>query len=786
MGLVKIHRKKSIWYFSQLLLAVLLFFSLVPLPNPLFEKPFVTTLYGDDGTLLSASIAADEQWRFPESDTVPERIKVAITLLEDEYFYSHPGINPISLFRAARQNINAGKVVSGGSTITMQAIRMSMGNQPRTYLQKILELFGALKAEMIFSKEEILKDYVDYAPFGGNIVGIKAASHRYFGRPPERLSWAESATLAVLPNNPAMIFPGKNQETLLKKRNQLLDKIHSRGYLDDNELFLAKEENVPQRWRPMPDMAYHLLHCAIKDGLQGKEVKSTLDPGLQAMAQQKVDRYSKRMAMNEIHNAAALIIEIETGETKAYIGNTTNPGDHGSHVDIITSPRSPGSLLKPFLYALTLDDGLISPEQLLPDIPLFYKGFSPANFDKKFRGAIHADDALVSSLNVPFVHLLITYGHEKFHQKLNEIGFSTLNKPASHYGLSMILGGAEATLWDLSNAYAGMSRALSRFTKRPYKSGYSNLDYRENRYLAAQPTQDQKLNSDGVIRAPSIHHALTAMRKLNRPYEETGWEMFDSSQEIAWKTGTSYGFRDGWAIGINGKYLVGVWIGNADGEGRPGLTGVSTAAPLMFDLFDLLSHPIIPQEVFGAPVEICVKSGMIASNNCPEKKSQHLMDYLLYTRQCNLHQLIHLDKDEKFQVNSSCYPVDQMIEKTWFILPPVQSWYYKKYHPKYEKLPPFLPSCVTTSSNQLFDLVYPNKDTKVIIPNEQDGQMGLVIFEAAHENKASTIYWHLDKEYLGSTTGSHQIGVQPVKGDHTLTLIDDSGNELQRRFSVIN
>ncbi len=786
MGFALIHMKKMIWYTSQFVLAMLLFFSVVPLPNPLFNKPFVTTLYGDDGTLLSASIAEDEQWRFPESDSIPERIRVAITLLEDEYFYSHPGVNPVSLVRATQQNIRAGRVVSGGSTITMQAIRMSMGNQPRTYAQKVMEILAALKAEMIFSKKEILQNYVDYAPFGGNIVGIKAASYRYFGRPPERLSWAEAATLAILPNNPAMIFPGKNQEILIKKRNVLLDKIHSRGYFDDNELFLAMEERVPEKWKSMPDKAYHLLYRGIQDGYKGKEIKTTLDPVLQTIVQQKIDRYSHRMAMNEIHNAAALIIEIETGKTRAYIGNTSNPGDHGSHVDIITSPRSPGSLLKPFLYAMALDDGLISPGQLLPDIPLFYKGFAPANFDKKFRGAIHADEALVSSLNVPFVHLLIEYGHEKFHQKLNEIGFSTLNRPASHYGLSIILGGGEATLWDLSNAYAGMSRALTRFTKRPYKSGYSNQDYLENRYLAILPVDDQKLVSDGVIRAPSIHHAFSAMRKLNRPYEETGWEMFNSSQEIAWKTGTSYGFRDGWAIGINGKYLVGVWIGNADGEGRPGLTGVSAAAPLMFDLFDLLSNSMMPKETFGAPAKICTGSGMIASSICPEKRSEYLADYLLQTRQCNLHQEIHLDESEKFQVNSSCYPVDQMKEKSWFILPPVQSWYYKKYHPKYEKLPPFMSSCDAADGNPLFDLVYPNKDTKVIVPNVQNGQMGHIIFEAAHEDKAATIYWHLDKEYLGYTSGLHQIGVQPLKGDHILTLIDDSGNELQRQFSVIN
>ncbi|XOV93757.1 MAG: penicillin-binding protein 1C [Bacteroidota bacterium] len=772
---------------SHLILVILFFFAVVPLPNPLFDKPYVTTLYGNEGKLLSATIATDEQWRFPESDSIPNKIKIAFQLLEDEYFEFHPGVNPISLMRAFRQNAEAGKVVSGGSTITMQMVRMAMGNQPRTYSQKIIEILAALKTEIIFSKQTILQKYVDNAPFGGNIVGIKAASWRYFGRPPENLSWAETTTLAILPNNPSMIFPGKNQELLVQKRNALLKKISSKGLLDKDELFLAMEEPVPQQWLPFPDIAYHLLHRGIKDGLRGTEIKTTLDSRLQALVKNKVDRYSQRLSLNEIQNAAALVIEIETGETKAYIGNTDNPGDNGSHVDIITSRRSPGSLLKPFLYALALDDGLISPEQLLPDIPLFHKGFAPTNFDKKFRGAIHADDALVSSLNVPFVHLLIDYGFEKFHQKLKEIGFKSLDKPANHYGLSIILGGGETSLWELGNAYSGMYRALTHFTNRPYNSGYSSNDYSENHYLDDnRSAYSDKLNKDGLIRAPSIQFTISAMSKLNRPFEEAGWEMFNSSQAIAWKTGTSYGFRDGWAIGINGKYLVGVWTGNADGEGRPGLTGVSAAAPLMFDLFDLLEGPGITNEIFGFESKICVESGMLASKICPNTKSESMADYLQYTQQCNYHQLINLDQEGDFQVNSRCYPVNQMNVSPWFILPPVQSWYYKKYHPKFKNLPPVRSECNIVDNKPLFDLVYPNKNTKVIVPNEQDGKLGQVIFEAAHENSQSTIYWHLDKEYLGSTTGSHQMGVQPFKGDHILTLIDESGNEIQQRFSVIN
>jgi penicillin-binding protein 1C len=759
----------------------------VPLPRALFEAPLSTTLRVSNGELLSASIAQDGQWRFPASDSIPFRFATAIRFFEDEDFYAHPGIDPAALVRAAYLNIRAGRVVSGGSTISMQTMRLAYGNAPRTYLQKMMEMTATLKLELLYSKKDILKLYADHCPFGGNIVGINAASWRYFGRPPEKLSWAESAALAILPNNPGSIFPGKNQEQFLKKRNRLLDKLYANGYLDTDELLLSKDEPLPLKVKPLPDVGYHLLHRSMEEGYFGKNVVSTLDAALQREVSRRVNDYSAQMKANQVHNAAAVVIEISSGNTLAYVGNTSNEGDHGQHVDIVTAQRSPGSLLKPVLYAASLDEGLILPRQLLPDIPVFYKGFSPKNFDKTYRGAVPADEALAASLNVPFVHLLIGYGYERFHQKLKDMGMRSLNQPAGHYGLSIILGGAETSLWELTAIYAGMVRAYSNLPGRPYRKGYAKADYHPNRYVAdANNEEEVALEDDGFLRAPSIGYALQAMQEVRRPTEEAGWQMFRSSRPIAWKTGTSFGFRDGWAIGMNSRYLVGVWLGNADGEGRPGLTGVQAAAPLMFDLFDLLQGDASFDEVYGSPVALCAQSGMLATEQCPPAKTTlNLPDYMSSGRSCAFHQLVHLDSDEKFQVNSSCYEVARMKTVTRFVLPPVQGWYYRRYHPAYQNLPPFRDQCTSSEKQKLLALIYPAQYTRVHIPVEQDGVPGSAIFEATHENNSAKLYWHLDEEYLGVTERHHQMAIRARAGKHVITLVDDAGNELRQGFEVV-
>ncbi len=787
MNVLKLGAKLKTWK-KAVLSSIILFFLLVflaPLPSPVFNTPHTTTIYASNGQLLSASIASDQQWRFPASDSIPYKFRTAIRIYEDEYFYYHFGVNPISIARAVWQNSKAGKIISGGSTLTMQTIRMAYGNKPRTYGQKIIELFAAVKMELFYSKSKILKTYADNAPYGGNIVGISAASYRYFGRAPHQLSWAETASLAVLPNNPSSIYPGKNEEKFLKKRNQLLSKLFDKGIIDKDDLFLAKQEPLPQKVKPLPNIAYHLLHRKMSEGKTGWAINTTIDVHLQNRTVNLVNAYSKRWAGNQVHNAAAIIVEIESGNVQAYVGNSASSGENGQYVDIITSLRSPGSLLKPILYAAALDDGLIMPNQLLPDIPLFYRGFAPRNFDKKFRGAVPANQALTSSLNVPFVHLLIDYGYEKFHRKLQKMGMASLNKPANHYGLSLILGGAETTLDELTSMYAGMARSYVRFLQRPINKGYSLNDYLQNRSDISLSLPKEHLEKHGHLTAPSLGFTFRAMQQLNRPDQEAGWQQFNSAKPIAWKTGTSYGFRDGWAIGITNKHVIGVWMGNADGEGRPGLTGVQAAAPLLFQLLELLPGDANFNQPFGAPQKICALSGMRASSLCEEAFSMSIPNYLESTPTCSYHQILHLDKKGIFQVTSDCYDISSIKNTPWFILPPVQAWYYQKYHPAY-RAPSLAPECKGENQPNTFELIYPRQFTKIYIPVEQDGNRGFAIFEAAHQDKNATLYWHLDNTYLALTEGNHQMSIKATKGHHLLTIVDSNGNELRRNFEVIN
>lgn len=796
MTIIEFSENSLKWYQSRpfvirlpILLVSVFVVSLVfiPLPEPIFDQPYATVLRAADGKLLATSIAPDEQWRFAPSDSIPDKFKTTILLYEDEYFYRHPGVNPVSLARAISQNIRAGKVISGGSTLSMQVMRMALGNQKRTYAQKAFEIMLSFKLELLYSKSTILKLYADHAPFGANIVGLNAASWRYYGRDPGQLSWAEMATLAVLPNDPTNIFPGKNNEALISKRDRLLEKLHKRGYLDSDELLLSKHEPLPKRLKKIPYVAPHLLHRVAKEGMAGQEVISTLNYTLQERSKDILVRHSQQLAGNEIHNAAVLILDIRTGHTLAYHGNTNNPGTHGQHVDVITAQRSPGSLLKPFLYAASIDEGLILPQQLLPDIPLFYQGFAPKNFDKAFRGAVPANQALSSSLNVPFVHLLIDYGYERFHQKLQQLGFRSFHQPAAHYGLSIILGGAETSLWEISSVYASMARTLQRYIERPFRQGYSTQDYHPNFYLRPTEEKTASLSQDGPLRVASIQYTLEAMRQLRRPENQMGWQYFDQATDISWKTGTSYGFRDAWAIGFNQNYLVGVWVGNADGEGRPGLTGVSAAAPLLFDMFDILPNETNELPQFGTTVSTCYESGMLASAHCPNSTKISLTSEMQAQGvRCTYHRRLHLDQEKQHQVNSSCYPVEDIATTYQFVLPPTQAWYYKKYHPNYKGLPPMASGCQDGGEDLNFDLIYPRQFTKVFIPKEQDGQLGQAIFEAAHQDKNATIHWHVDNQYLGSTSIQHQMGIQAEEGRHLLTLIDQFGREVKQRFEVVN
>lgn len=758
---------------------------IILLNKPLFNDPFSTVIMDRSGRLMGARAANDGQWRFQSRNEVPEKVKWATLAFEDRYFYWHPGVNPVSFFKAALRNMKAGTIVSGGSTITMQTIRLSRKGKPRNLWEKAIESIMATRLELSYSKEEILALYLSHAPYGGNVVGIEAASWRYFGIAGKDLSWAEAATLAVLPNSPSLVHPGRNREILLRKRNRLLARLCRLNRIDSTTLKLSLAENIPERPSAMPRLAPHLLDRCCREH-EGEVVNTTLSASLQEQASAIVEQHHIKLKYNEINNIAAVILEVETGNILAYIGNTMNliASAHGNEVDVVTAPRSTGSLLKPLLYAAMLDDGKILPESLVPDIPVNLGGFSPQNFSGQFEGAIPASKALSRSLNVPAVELLRKYGVQRFHHLLRDLGMHTVMNSADYYGLSLILGGAEGTLEEMSNIYASLSRVLNHYGKTQM---YYPEDYRQPGYFSDKEHEKSKGSEQhGYLSAAAIWFAYQAMIEVNRPDEEAGWSRFLSARKIAWKTGTSFGYRDGWAIGTSANYVVGVWAGNADGEGRPGLTGIGAAAPVMFDLFNLLPD----SEGFTAPTDelvtasICQTSGYLAGENCPDQKEMKVPVSGLKSPLCDFHRVVHLTEDGQYRVTGNCYPVSKMQHLSWFVLPPVQEWYYKKHHADYKPLPPYHGNCQPDSQRSM-DLIYPREEVQIFVPKALDGSKGRVVFEAVHTDQQASIFWHLDDQFVAATRYIHQVELLPEAGKHRLILVDEKGEELIRTFEVV-
>ena len=732
--------------------------------------------------MLGARIANDQQWRFPTSDSIPDKYKTCLIEFEDRHFNRHWGVNPLALARAIKQNISSGRIVSGASTITMQTIRLSR-KESRTFGEKFIEMILATRLEFSYSKDEILNLYASHAPMGGNVVGIEAASWRYFGHQAATLSWAEAATLAVLPNSPTLMHFGKNRDKLLTKRNRLLEVLYQREILDKVDYELAASEPLPFQPHPLPQVAPHLVTRLYKEQ-GGKHITATIDKSQQERMESVLSRWNAEFSQNGIKNIAAIVFDVEKNEVVAYCGNVDfEKSTSANQVDVIQAPRSTGSILKPFLYCAMLQEGELLPDQLLPDVPINLNGFAPKNFSLQYDGAAHASEALARSLNVPFVVSLRKYSVPKFYNLLKRAGMTTLNRTADNYGLSLILGGAEGKLWDISTMYLQMAQQLNTYNQegRYYDMKQPSYIFNEN-----NNEKGDRIPAP-LFSAGAIWQTFEALTNVNRP-EEIDWRSIPSIQKIAWKTGTSFGFRDGWAVGISPKYVVGVWVGNSDGEGRPGLTGARTAGMVMFDIFNVLPQ----SRWFARPendlvrVEICHESGCLKSVNCPDTETDTVWVSKkgLNGAVCPYHKLVHLSEDMKYQVYDECAGKRGIIHTSWFILPPSWEWYYKEQHPAYRPLPPYSPECREDSDIRLMEFIYPFPNAIISLPKQLDGTPGQLVFELAHRSPQNRVFWHLDGQYIGETKVFHKMEYSPAKGEHRLIAVDESGESISVKFSI--
>ncbi|MCM1111253.1 MAG: penicillin-binding protein 1C [Clostridium sp.] len=700
------------------------------LPRELFSGvPCSTVVTAADGTLLGARVADDGQWRFPPCDSVPEKFARALIEYEDRGFRSHCGVSPGAVARALWQNLTSGRVVSGASTITMQTIRLHRRG-PRNLPEKIVEMFMATRLELRCSKEEILRLYASHAPFGGNIVGIDAALWRYLGDDGNDMSWAEAATLAVLQNAPATVHLSKNRDRLLEKRNSLLRRLRDRGELTDEEYELAVDEPLIGRPCPMPVAAPHLVEH-YNQTRHGLLTRTTIDPRLQRRVESAAACWRDELSRSGIRDLAVVVADVASGEIAAYCGNADIAAERdGRWVDIARAPRSSGSILKPLLYCAALQEGQILAGSLLPDVPTNFGGFTPKNFDGNYSGVVAADEALALSLNVPNVALLKEFGVSRFASILQKAGLTTLNRPAHEYGLSLILGGAEVSLADIVGCYTKLARG----------------------------ERDFPLN-DSV----AVYAMFDAMRRVNRP-DQLDYSRVSDIQNIAWKTGTSYGARDGWAVGVTPGYVVGVWAGNADGSGVADLTGARTAGPVMFDIFDLLPRSGWFRRPAGRRVSVCRRSGHLAGPACGDTEIQTVCANALKSSVCPYCREIAVSLDGLRRVTDCSEPSQRV---SWFILSPLQSHFYRLQHADYVE-----PPADTSVSADHIRFLYPSAGAVIAFPGEAGNAMTC---KATHTDASATLFWHLDNSFIGSTRDIHQLRIAPRPGFHRLTIVDDRG-----------
>lgn len=755
--------------------------------EPEFEHDnYAKVLYSAKGeALLGGIVAPDEQWRFAPinyQQLSPKYVQ-AVIHFEDKRYFSHLGVDPLAIVRAIQLNIKHRRVFSGASTITMQVARLLKKNQPRTLKNKCVEILLALKLTAKYSKEEIFAMYASHAPFGSNVVGIDAASWRYFSRPISDLTWAESALMAVLPNSPSLIHLGKSRNLLENKRNRLLKTLLDKAVISSEQYRLALLEPIPEKPKPLPQMASHLLHSLIQEHPEQYRFISTIDAQIQQHVLQVSKIQAAKLEEELVSNHAIVVIDNFTQQVLAYLGNNTinsNVDVSAPHVDIARRPRSTGSTLKPFLYAAMLDEGQITPKSLVLDVPTYIDGYTPENYDNRYRGAVPAKQALSRSLNIPAVRMLQQYGIVKFYDVLNSLNLSHLFRKPNDYGLTLILGGAEATLLDLTKAYAASAYVVNnRTTKVPQH---------------ALTEAEAITYTDYPISVGASWLMTQALKEVIRPEDFQEKAEYKARLHIAWKTGTSYGLKDAWSIGTSPRYTVGVWAGNANGQSSPNLSGLNSAAPIMFSVFDAL----VDYSEFSKPAEqlklinICKNDGFLVAAMCDAEQVE-IPKYANFNHVSQFHEKIFVNNNnERVQLDCVKSAANNAIKpKSFFSLPPIVSNYWSHYHINYQRMPKWSPSCQhhaaqTASHNQVMQFEYPSATTNIYIPIDLNSKQQEIVFTLKHKDAHAQVFWHLDKHYKQTTTEIHTFSFKALPGTHTVTVVDENGYSIARNFTIVN
>ena len=718
----------------------------------IFEDRYSMSVLDDKGEIIGVSLNKDEQWHLKSIDEIPEKLKISVINYEDKDFYKHFGVDFTSLVRAVRDNLIKGRK-TGASTITMQVAK-SLKPKERNIFNKYIEIIQAIKIDKFFEKDEILRMYLNNVPYGGNIVGYKTASYMYFQKKPDELTWGESTLLAVLPNSPGLMNVEKNQNKLLKKRDFLLKKLYDKKIINKRQYEISLKEPLPDKRYSFKNLAPHLTRRVIEERKE-KIIKTTIDSELQEKIEKISKDYSDFLKTQGIKNLSVLLIDNKSSEIKSYIGSQDfYDFENNGQVDGIIAKRSPGSLLKPFLYAVAIDEGLIAPCSKVPDVPLYFVNFSPQNANKKYYGIVEIQDALIKSLNIPFVSLLKEYGEEKFFYFLKEVlGFSDDNP--SRYGLSLILGTKEFTMEEIGKLYSGLAN-FGDFRSPIYIDVGTRNFSKESRYL-----------SKG-----SSYLTLNTIKKLERPGMET---LYKEKNPISWKTGTSHGRRDGWAVGVTPDWTLVVWVGNFTGEGNSNLTGVYSAGNLLFRIMKILPKK---QKEFQKPndlvkIKVDEETGYRLKYQIPSKEILYPIDAKpLRTspyykkifvddngQEIDSRNKNFLNKKEKIIIN---YPIEviNFFIRNGFDVSNIFG---------------------DTSKKKGIKIIYPTNGLRITIPKDFDGEKDLIIKIANLKNQ--NLYWYLNGEYLDKTR-DREKNLKLGNGKYQLTIISEEGDMEKINFEI--
>ena len=756
---------KYIFLVSVILFIILFFLDII---YPLHTNiNYSTIIYSQDSTLIHGFLSYDDKWRmYTELDEITPELKKVVIYKEDKYFYFHYGINPLAVVRALYNNIKTGKRTSGASTITMQVARL-INPQSRTYKNKIKEMFNAIQLEWHYTKDEILQFYLNLVPYGGNIEGVKSASVIYFGKLPNHLSLSEIATLSIIPNRPISLKLGKNNEFIKNERNTWLLRYQKSKLFKEKDISDALDEPLNTYRREVPRIAPHLSYRLKKMFPRKNIINSSIDIEIQSKIETLVRNYSKRLYFQNIKNATCLIIDNKTRQVKVYIGSADfNNEEDGGQVDGITAIRSPGSTLKPLLYGIAMDEGLITPKTCISDVPISESGYEPENYDGEFYGNVSIEFALANSLNIPAVRILSQLESKTLIDKLAQINFNQIKNDKNNLGLSMILEGCGTTLEEITSLY----------------SSFAN----EGVYRKLQFINDTNTFEEVKVLSKEANYLITEiLTQLKRPDLPVDWSNSVHTPKIAWKTGTSYGRRDAWSIGYNNKYTVGVWVGNFSGEGVPELNGAEKASPLLFEIFNAIDYNS-ESDWFHMPSNltfraICPETGMLPSDSCKNLIIDYYIPGVSSMKLCEHIKVIPVSIDSSISYCTSCKPSTGYLEACFPNLTAEMISYYENNNIKYLKIPPHNSKCERLMEGEAPVIVSPINENEYFVNTEDEMQ---IMLSCQAANDVEKIYWYINKKFYRATNTNEKIFFEPSEGKIQISCSDDKGRNSNITINV--